>query len=130
MKRFLKLIILTICSFLLVSCDEVSHYQAFMLTTNTKDNELSVSFEKLKGTLIKKINNTNENDGMIYYEVTCENGSYQIYYKINDDKELLVSVDAGDNIKKQTGYIESREDVIIYIVADEGAKGKIKIYLV
>lgn len=130
MKRFLKLIVLTICSFLLVSCDEVSNYQAFMLITNIKDNELSVSFEKLKGTIIKKINNTNENDGMIYYEVTCENGSYQIYYKINDDKELLVSVDAGDNIKKQTGYIESREDVTIYIVADEGAKGKIKIYLV
>ena len=72
MKKILSFLIILICSFLLVSCEDVSNYQAFMLVQTQKDNELTVSFEKLKGTFIKKINNTNKSDGQIYYEISME----------------------------------------------------------
>lgn len=130
MKKILSFLIILICSFLLVSCEDVSNYQAFMLVQTQKDNELTVSFEKLKGTFIKKINNTNKSDGQIYYEISCESGSYEIYYKSLGEKELLVSINEGEEIKSTGGYVDSLDDVTIYIVAKEGAKGKIKIYLV
>ena len=131
MKKILILICLLITSLLLTSCGPVSSYKALLLSTKKSNNELKVSFESLEGTYVKKINNTNNMDGMIYFEITSSTGSFEVYYETKTQaKQMLTSVSGERFVKEKTGYVQAREDVTIYIITNGKAKGSVNIYLV
>lgn len=131
MKKILILICLLITSLLLTSCGPVSSYKALLLSTNQGNNVLKVSFESLEGTYIKKINNTNNMDGMIYFEISSSSGSFEVYYETKTQaKQMLTSVSGERSVKEKTGYVQAREDVTIYIITNGKAKGSVNIYLV
>lgn len=131
MKKILSksIISLSLILFILILASCESNYVAKGLIDYSKNNELNLSFNSLEGTYVRKINNTNKNDGQIHYDIVIEKGSVDIYYKtiLDPDKVLLISITSSGTYQQSFGYVDAHDDVKIYIITKEAIKGKINI---
>ena len=88
-----------------------SQYKAVGLLRKSTSNNYSISFKKLEGTMVLKLNCTNDNSKIIC-SLNLEEGNVKISYDINDTKTELATLNSKsnenltiENVQKGTTYI-------------------------
>lgn len=137
----MKTIVVKICALALVlslalalvSCSGMtSSYSATMLIRSSVGGSYTVKFDSLRGRLVQKLSNADDQDGALLCTASLEEGELSVYYvtSASDAKQPLFSLKGGESITaERLGYLTNGEDPRIVIETAEGGArgGEIKI---
>ena len=118
--RFLALPLIAIS---LCSCTTYrSHYKAIVLITNEYGGEGNMKFGNFEGQYVFKLRRTSDGEGAIKYTASLKEGHVDVSYvdPISKQELTLFSINSGEEIDSQSGYVEKGYKVII-IVKSEGS---------
>lgn len=117
MKKLGMIIVLVLC-LCLCSCDGYhSKYKATMFVRNQDKNSCSASFSTFEGDYVFNCKRTLEGEGGISYTASLEEGTMNVYYDVNDSKELLFTIQGGESFSDTAGVIEEGKKVYLIIEA-------------
>ncbi len=129
-KVFLILLVLCLVFTLAACSGYTSSYSAIMMIRKSGNDECSLSFDSLKGTVVLNTKKTFENElDTLHLTATLDAGELRVYYAPRgEEKILLASVKAGESIDIRAGEAVQGEKIQIIIEAEERAEGgKIKV---
>ncbi len=127
-KTSIIVLVLAMLVLCLSSCSPyVSSYTTLgMVKTNTADS-FNISFMKLDGTLVYKLQLKRGEESDIYYKAELDGGEINVYYDIYGTKEPLFSLKGDEDIESRGGYVEGGKTIYIIIEATEAESGKISV---
>lgn len=116
-----KILLLIVAVFSLLFCSCESNSFTMCVQQNFK-NEYTIHFGTFRGTKSTKIRNELDGDGTIEYTASLEEGSMNVYYEVNGKEELLFTIEAGQSLSDQGGYITGDGNVKIIMKTIEPCK--------
>lgn len=114
----LPLIAVSLCSCTIYK----SHYKAIVLITNEHGGEGNMKFGDFEGQYVFKLRRTSDGEGAIKYTASLKEGHVDVSYvnPITKQELALFSINSGEEVDSQSGYVEKGYKVII-IVKSEGS---------
>ena len=118
MKKGFLWIAVIICLLSLTGCGKyVSSYKAVGFVHSNTSKSAFMDFISFDGRMVFTLKSSGE--GELKYSATLESGSAAIYYDYLDTKTELCTVNAGDAIDSNGGYIEAGT---VYIIVETDGK--------
>ncbi len=114
MKKLLLTLLLALSIFTLASC-HYSSYQAVLLIQSSTKETLNVSFDSLKGRMVKSIEKTSDDNDELSYEASIVNGEMTIYYEIMGEVKPLFTIKSGESVKDKLYGIKKGTKVYIIL---------------
>ena len=111
MKKLSRLLV----PFLALSLTSCYHYKAFILITSNHGNNASMKFDEFEGKYEFKLKKKDAGEGPIVFEASLKEGSVDVTYIYVGSESLLFTIQSGETIRDQRGYVEKGRRVKIIV---------------
>ena len=102
----LLLILVILVSFpLLRGGGHTSHYKALGFVHSNTSDSAYMSFYRLEGTMVFKVNGARSESGQIAYSARLESGSATVWWEQNGTKSELFSIGPGEEFRAEGGAL-------------------------
>ena len=126
MKKILRLTMAVIIMVLLTGCGKyISSYKAIGFVHSNRSASAQMSFYSFEGRMVFRLKSKGE--GELKYTAELESGTATVYYDYSGNKSELFTINPGESLDSQGGYIEAGT---VYVIVETNGKcknGKIRI---
>ena len=103
----------------------VSSYKAVAFVRSNDRDSASMSFYSFEGRMVFKLRS--EGEGHLKYSAQLESGSVTVYYDAYGTKEELFSIEGGEEISSEGGYLEKGTVYLIIETDGECSNGSFSV---